>query len=130
VRTASPDGRHWEIYTYKLQLPSRPLPDPAVGDLEGYRVAAASALLDGVIYLLAFIPRLLIRLFIDLPVAAVRASRSDEWTIEAVSWAPYPVHHKWSTTSEFRGQVLATVEGSLARGETPKPRHALQLESR
>ena len=80
--------------------------------------------LDGILYLLAFIPRLLIRLCVDLPVAAVRAARSDEWTIEAVSWAPYPTGHKWSTTREFRGQVLAQVEGGLARGETPRPRNA------
>jgi hypothetical protein len=127
VRTVSPDGRHWEIYAYKLQLPLRPPPDPAVGSVPGYQAEAASAFLDGIVYLFAFIPRLLLRVFIDLPIAAVRASRSDEWTLEAVSWAPYPVHHKWSTTSEFRGQVLATVEGSLARGETPKPRNARQV---
>jgi hypothetical protein len=122
VRTASPDGRRWEIYAYKLQLPSRPAPDPApVGSFPGYRAEVASDLLDGVLYLFGFIPRLLRRLCSDLPVAAVRASKSDEWTIEAASWAPYPIAHKWSTTREFRGQVLA-------HGETPRPRNARILE--
>lgn len=130
VRIASPDGRRWEIYAYKLQLPARHLPDPApVSSFPGYQAEVASDLLDGIIYIVGFIPRLLIRLFVDLPVAAVRASRSDEWTIEAVSWAPYPLHYKWSTTSELRGQVLASVEGALAHGDTPRPRNAQQLEA-
>ena len=97
----SPDGRRWEIYAYKFRLPPRRRP--------GVR-------------------RFLHRLCIELPVAAVRASKSDEWTIEAVSWAPYPIGHKWSTTREFRGQVLAHVEGGLARGDTPRPRNARALE--
>jgi len=54
------------------------------------------------------------------------APRSREWTIEAVSWAPYPIRLRWSTLGEFRGQVLATVEGEIARGRTPHPRNAKQ----
>lgn len=127
----SPDGRRWEIYAYKLDLPPRGTPDPApVGVFPGYQAEVASDVLDGFRYLLAFIPRLLLRLFFDLPVAALRAVRSDEWTIEAVSWAPYPTGLTWSTTREFRGQVLAQVEGGLARGETPRPRNAQARESR
>jgi hypothetical protein len=130
ARTVSPEGRRWEIYAYKLDLPARGTPDPSsVGVFPGYRAEAASDVLDGFLYLLAFLPRLLLRLCVDLPVAALRAARSDEWTIEAVSWAPYPTGHKWSTTREFRGQVLAQVEGSLARGETPRPRNARVRES-
>jgi hypothetical protein len=55
------------------------------------------------------------------------ARRAAEWTIEASSWAPYPVTHRWTTTPELRGQVLASVEGQLARGEAPQPRNARQL---
>jgi len=69
--------------------------------------------------------RRLPHLFVDMP----RAFRTAEWTIEAVSWAPYPIRHRWTTTRERRGQVLASVEGQLARGETPMPRHARQLLS-
>jgi hypothetical protein len=71
-----------------------------------------------------------VRLLVDLPVAAVRAMRTDEWIVEAVSWAPYPTSYKWSTTTSVRGQVLVLVEGSLARGETPHPRNARLLEVR
>ena len=70
----------------------------------------------------AFVP--LVRVLVDLPVAAVRASRSDEWTIEAVSWAPFRRRYTWKTTREHRGQVLAQVEGGIARGEVPMPRNA------
>jgi hypothetical protein len=62
-------------------------------------------------------------LVVDVP----RALRTADWTIEAVSWAPYPIRYRWRTTREWRGQVLASVEGQLARGETPVPRHAWQL---
>jgi hypothetical protein len=55
------------------------------------------------------------------------APRAGDWTIEASSWAPYPITHRWSTAPELRGQVLASVEGQLARGETPRPRNAKQL---
>jgi hypothetical protein len=69
--------------------------------------------------------RRLAHLVIDVP----RAFRATEWTIEAVSWAPYPISYLWSTTRERRGQVLASVEGQLARGETPMPRNARQILS-
>ena len=62
-----------------------------------------------------------------LLVRRVFASRSPRWTIEAASWAPYPVRLRWETTMELRGNVLAQVEGQLARGEQPVPRNARQL---
>lgn len=55
------------------------------------------------------------------------APRSNEWLIEAVSWAPYEQRLRWSVPRERRGQVLAQVEGQLARGEHPMPRGAKQL---
>jgi hypothetical protein len=97
ARTTAPDGRLWEIYRYRVQRPPR-----------GAR-------------------RRLAYLFVDLPRAAVRALGSDEWTIEAVSWAPYPIRDRWRTNREFRGQVLASIEGQLARGELPTPRNAQKL---
>jgi len=55
------------------------------------------------------------------------APRAREWTVEASSWAPYPITKRWTTTRELRGQVLASVEGQLARGEEPVPRNAKQV---
>lgn len=52
--------------------------------------------------------------------------RAHEWTIEAVSWAPFEVRHRWTVSAELKGQVLASVEGQLARGEHPRPRNAKQ----
>ena len=37
--------------------------------------------------------------------------------------------HLRARDDEFRGQVLAQVEGGLARGETPHPRNARVLQS-
>jgi hypothetical protein len=125
----SPDGRRWEIYAYKLDLPERGAPNPDQFGPDGIdaRGAVFLGLIDGVLYLLAFIPRLLWRVFVDVPVATVRALRSDVWTIEAASWAPYPLSYRWRTTKEYRGQVLAQVEGGLAHGRTPHPRNASPL---
>jgi len=55
------------------------------------------------------------------------APREKDWTVEAVSWAPYPVRHRWTVRPERKGQVLASVEGYLARGEEPVPSNAKQL---
>jgi hypothetical protein len=89
ARTTSPDGREWEIYSYRARV------TPERGRFRSFR-----------------------RLF---------ASRAREWTIEASSWAPYPITKRWTTTRELRGQVLASVEGQLARGEEPVPRNARQV---
>jgi len=85
------------------------------------------SIVEAVINVLASIPRLLVRVFYDLPVAAVRAARSDECLIEAVSWAPYPIRLRWAVSKERKGQALAQVEGQLARGERPMLRNAKQL---
>jgi uncharacterized cysteine cluster protein YcgN (CxxCxxCC family) len=51
---------------------------------------------------------------------AVRSLMSTEWTIEAISWMPQRCAYRWTTTREFRGQVLAQVEGHLTRGDVPQ----------
>jgi hypothetical protein len=48
--------------------------------------------------------------------AAFRAARSDDWTIDAIAHLPRKTVYRWTTTTEHRGQVLAQVEGHLARG--------------
>lgn len=57
--------------------------------------------------------------------AAVRTLAGDEWTIDAVTFEGHRRILRWTTTGEHRGQVLAQVEGSLARGDVPlQLRHA------
>jgi hypothetical protein len=101
VRVHAPDGREWEIYAYKI----------AVGERD-----------DGNAELVRkkrFVRRVL-DVLRDVPVAAVRALRSDEWTIEAITFMPQRQSYVWRTTREYRGQVLAQVEGNLARGYVPQ----------
>jgi hypothetical protein len=52
--------------------------------------------------------------------AALRAVQSDDWTIEAISHLPRKTVYRWTTTGEWKGQVLAQVEGHLARGDIPQ----------
>lgn len=106
VRVTGPDGREWELYAYRLRLPGRQrVPRRLVGDL---------------LYALE-------RLFVDFPLAALRSPGSDEWTIEAITFGGHSERHAWRTTREFRGQVLASVEGSLAHGDFPVPAHARRV---
>jgi hypothetical protein len=131
ARVTDPHGREWEIYASKLALPRRGAPDPTPAGLSlpPGRSGAITAPIDGIVYLLSLIPRLLLLVLVDLPVALVRALRSDTWTIEAISWAPFRASYTWTTTLEHRGQVLAQVEGGLARGDTPRPRNAQFVRS-
>ncbi len=102
ARVRDPTGREWEIYAYRIKVPER-----------GTRFRTRRRL-----------PRFLVRALVDFPVAAIRAFGSDEWTIQAVSWAPFKTTTTWTTTSEHRRQVLAQIEGGLERGESPRPRNA------
>ena len=97
------DGRTWEIYAYRFRLPPR--------DGAGLRAST----------------RWLARSVVDVPRAALAARRSDEWTIEAISYLPHPTHYTWTTTTEFRGNVLAQVEAGVAAGGVPRPRYATFL---
>ena len=92
VRLQDPDGRDWEIYAYKLDL------DIDAGDWRRlHRATQAARSLVG---------------------SGIRSLRSDDWTIEAICFIPRE-SYRWRTTREFKGQVLARVEGSLARGDVP-----------
>jgi hypothetical protein len=120
-----PRGQEWEIYAYRLKLAERHPPDPGLDDLGGISyLSILTAPLDAVVWLLGHIPWLLVLVFFDFPVAAVRALGSDEWTIEAVTWVPHRQSYTWTTTREHRGQVLAQVEAGIAQGDIPRPRNA------
>lgn len=121
VRLRSPDGAEWEIYVYKLQVGERGEWDTDVvdADVGTYPAAMGLVAVNAVSWLVMLIPRLLVRLA-DVAVAAVRAAAKDEWTIEAISFMPTRQSYRWRTTREYRGQVLAQVEGSLARGHVPQ----------
>jgi hypothetical protein len=120
VRIRAPDGTDWEIYAYKLRVNGRrewdtDVVDPDVG---AYPAAGEFALVNAIAWLVTLVPRLIVRL-VDVGVAAARAAVSDEWTIEAIAFMPQPQSYRWTTTKEHKGQVLAQVEGHLARGHVP-----------
>jgi hypothetical protein len=119
ARVRSPDGREWELYAYKLKVRDRD--DPEGLDVPaGYARATGLFLLaDIVLFVVQLIPRALLRL-VDAALAGVRAARTDEWTIDAVTYLPHETVYTWSTTREHKGQVLAQVEGHLARGDVPQ----------
>jgi hypothetical protein len=104
ARVSSPDGRDWEIYAYKINLRDHVGRNTDEPGREPFLVR-----------LVLLVPRALARLRDTLD-----ALRSDDWTIDAVTYYPRQVVHTWTTTSEYRGQVLAQVEGHLARGDVPQ----------
>jgi hypothetical protein len=125
ARATGPDGREWEIYAYRVKFRDRRELDPGLHDVAVPvpAIAGVFVVLDALLWVLALIPRALVRL-VDATLAGMRAVGSDEWTIEAVTFAAHGESLKWTTTREFRGQVLAQVEGGIARGDMPRPRNA------
>jgi hypothetical protein len=121
VRLTGPDGRDWEIYAYKLSIGDRAEWDTDLVDTTAIHEPAGAelALVNAVIWIVTLVPRLLVRLF-DAGVVSVRTLRSDAWTIEAITFMPQRQSYVWRTTSEHRGQVLAQIEGNLARGYVPQ----------
>jgi hypothetical protein len=121
VRLTDLHGHDWEIYVYKLEVGDRDEWDTDVLDAQGNNAGAAAefAIVNAVVWLVVLIPRLLFRL-VDVGLAAVRAVRSDTWTVEAITFMPQKQSYTWKTTSEYRGQVLAQVQGSLQRGDIPQ----------
>jgi hypothetical protein len=119
ARVESPDGNTWEIYAYRIQLRDRDEWDPGLDEPASIRAQPVFMLLDGIVWLALLIPRAIVRLG-DLAVAGARALRSDEWTIEAIAFSPRRESYAWTTTTEYKGQVLAQVEGHLTRGDIPQ----------
>ena len=104
ARVRSPDGRDWELYVYRFELR-----DDAADSGEPVRLVV----------------RLVARL-VRASSALARALRTDDWTVEAITFMPQRQSYVWRTSKEHRGQVLAQVEGSLARGDVPQHlRHAV-----
>jgi hypothetical protein len=106
VSLTDANGRRWEVYAYRVKVP------PRVEATGRGRLRRAVKHAWGVF------------------AAAVRSLRSDEWTIEAITWVPSRTSYTWSTTREYRDHVLAQVEGQLARGDVPRLRHAVYLGGR
>jgi hypothetical protein len=52
--------------------------------------------------------------------AALRTARGDDWTIDAIAHLPRKTVYRWTTVTASKGQVLAQVEGHLARGDIPQ----------
>ncbi|HEY3541360.1 MAG TPA: hypothetical protein VGK79_02355 [Gaiellaceae bacterium] len=118
ARVRGPDGREWEIYAYKIRVGERRSwdgPDDPWAPSPGADVVW---IVGGLLWLLLLVPRLLLRAA-DVAVAALRMARSDRWTIDAVTYEPRETVYTWTTTTEHKGQVLAQVEGHLARGDIP-----------
>ena len=118
VRVRAPDGRDWEIYAYKIRVGERPSWDGPDDPWSASPGADVLWIVGGLVWLLLLVPRLLLRAA-DVAVAALRTARSDAWTIDAVTYEPRETVYTWTTTNEHKGQVLAQVEGHLARGDIP-----------
>ena len=119
ARVRSPDGREWELYAYRLKVGDRDAPEGIDAPAVSSRAAGVFQLVDVGLFLVQLIPRALLRLY-DAASAGVRAARSDEWTVDAVTYLPHETVYTWTTTREHKGQVLAQVEGHLARGDVPQ----------
>jgi hypothetical protein len=130
ARATGPDGRTWEIYAYRIAMPEKPPFEPEPLDpVVPSRGPSLVPVVDLAWWMLSLVPRLLVNLF-RIGVAAVRAIGSDKWTIEAVTFMPRRESYTWTTTREYRGQVLAQIEAGLTYGDIPRPRNASYVGAR
>jgi hypothetical protein len=137
ARVVGPDGRVWEIYQYRLTLANRGMADggPFADGTDGYSASAIGAdaelaigVIDAVVWLLGTVVRAIFMLVWDLPRSALAAHRSDEWTVELVTWFPREERRKWITHGDQRAFVVAELKDQLLRGELPRPMRATPVD--
>lgn len=125
-KVTDPDGRSWEVYAFRMQVPSWRDGDAAgLGDPWESPVGG----LFFVPWLLAQIPLFLfhhvlvpaVRFVLALPRAAVGSRRTTTWTVEAVSFFPAEDRYAWTTTSDHRRRVVDQVATGLEQGEIARP---------
>ena len=88
ARVTDPEGREWEIYAYRIQLPPRGESDPgSSGEIETGRGFVPNPL-DGIFWLLSRFLLMLQRLFWDLPRAVLAARQAFPQPAPAASSQP------------------------------------------
>ena len=105
ARLTSPDGRDWELYAYRIRLPRRARGDAGFdSDLPDVRVQVLSGLLDGALWLVGGLLRLVARVLWGVPRAGDPALVSDDLTSEAITCL-----RRGSSQSEMRASVLSVM---------------------
>lgn len=138
ARVIGPGGEKWEVYAYRFRFRQRGATyDPGLASDDPVGITAPTVaitefeaglgILDAVVWAIALIPRLLVRILWDLPWGSIHALKSNTWTVEAISWHPHRVSHTWTTDAAHHREVVAQVKDHLARGEQPRPFAATYL---
>lgn len=128
----APDGRTWEVYVSRIELPSWRDEDSWEPAYAGGWEARAIVVFFPLV-LLSFVWNALllplVRFVVALPGALLQARRSRVYRIEAITYWPAEEHVKWETTGDHVERVTRQVAAGLARGELEHPLGATYLGS-
>lgn len=122
-RVVDPDGREWELYVSRSDLPSWKPAD--YGDMPAIATSSRMWFLLALVEIpLFFIFQVLVpllRLIAELPVALVRVRRSQERLVDAITFWPHEESYRWTTTSDHLERVLDQVAVGLEGGQIARP---------
>ena len=122
-----PDGREWEIYVSRYQLPGwKPSHySSALDDFGGAFYLARMMILFVVVEIPLFLIHNvlwpLLRFLLTLPWTLARGLRSKQIRVEAVTFYPWEESHLWVTTKDHVDEVIRQVVRGLRAGEVAQP---------
>jgi hypothetical protein len=117
------DGREWELYVLRFELPEwRPGGDADDDEASwSWRTGSPLRLLLAPFFLVSHVLVPLARVLVLLPWRALRSRGATSVIVEAVTFAPIEERYRWRTTADQAQRVLIQIEGQLERGEHPEP---------
>jgi hypothetical protein len=121
----APDGREWELYVSKFRGPGwEPQDYDSPTDLMMWNRNPSGGLLllleiPLFVYHCILVPA--VSYAVRLPMAVVRARRSETWTVEAVCWWPHEQRFRWSVEAGDRARVTAEIATGIADGRWAQP---------
>ena len=122
-QVTDPNGRHWEIYVSRSELPKwRPLDRDYDNTVDYWWWAP-------VLYMVLFLPlflayQVLVPLFralFELPGLILRGRRSGIRIVEAITFWPAKETYTWTTTGDHVQRVVDQVARGLEQGDFAQP---------
>ncbi len=119
-----PNGRNWEIYVSRTELPRwQPASSNLDDDPSFYNplLYAFQVLAIPFLFLIYHVLAPLLRALFELPGLIVRGRRSGVRIVEAISFWPVRETYTWTTTGDHVQRVVDQVARGLEQGELAHP---------
>jgi hypothetical protein len=122
-KVTDPNGRAWEIYVSRSDLPKWRPANRDFDDDAGYSLwlYAFSVLILPFVFLIYQVLVPLFRALWELPGLVVRGRRSGIRIVEAITFWPAKETYAWTTTGDHVERVVEQVARELEQGELARP---------